>query len=65
MYAPLRTAIYEDTLGRAYFTIDQPSSRFASFGDSRIASVGVHLDANLANLLQLMALPVPSELIAP
>lgn len=65
LYAPLRTAIYEDTLGRAYFSIDQPSSKFASFGDARIASVGVHLDAKLANLLQLMALPVPSELIAP
>ena len=65
LYAPLRTAIYEDTLGRAYFSIDQPSSKFASFGDARIASVGFHLDAKLAKLLQLMALPVPSALIAP
>ena len=62
LYAPLRTAIYEDTSGRVHLSIDQPSSRFASFGDPRIAAVGEVLDAKLAAILRLMALPVPPEL---
>jgi Domain of unknown function DUF302 len=62
LYAPLRTAIYEDTDGRTHFSIDQPSTRFASFGDPRIAAVGLELDTKLAEILQLMSLPVPVEL---
>jgi hypothetical protein len=62
LYAPLRTAIYEDPLGRAHLSIDQPSSKFASFGDPRIAAVGAQLDAKVAELLQHMSLPVPPEL---
>jgi hypothetical protein len=64
LYAPLRIAIYEDAVGRVHLSIDQPSSKFASFGDPRIAEVGAHLDAKVAELLRLMSLPVPSELIA-
>jgi hypothetical protein len=64
LYAPLRTAIYEDIHGRARLSIDQPSSKFASFGDTRIASVGAQLDAKLAKLLRLMSLQVPPELVA-
>jgi len=64
LYAPLRTAIYEDTLGRVYLSIDQPSTKFASFGDSRIAEVGTQLDAKVADLLRLMSLPIPPELTA-
>lgn len=64
LYAPLRTAIYEATTGGAHFSIDQPSDKFASFGDARIAAVGAQLDAKLAELLRLMSLPVPPELIA-
>jgi hypothetical protein len=62
LYAPLRTEIYEDAAGRVHFSIDQPSSRFASFGDSRITEVGLQLDAKLAALLRLLDLPVPLEL---
>jgi hypothetical protein len=62
LYAPLRTAIYEDTSGATYFSIDQPSTRFASFGDPRITEVGRLLDAKLAELLSLLRLPVPVEL---
>ena len=62
LYAPLRTEIYQDTDGRVHLSIDQPSTRFASFGDSRIAVVGLELDAQLAELLKLMSLPVPAEL---
>jgi hypothetical protein len=62
LYAPLRTVIYEDASGRVHLSIDQPSSRFASFGDPRIAAVGEVLDAKLAAILRLMGLPVPPEL---
>jgi Domain of unknown function DUF302 len=62
LYAPLRTAIYEDNGGRVHLSIDQPSSKFASFGDPRIAEVGAALDAKLAVLLRLMSLPLPPEL---
>jgi hypothetical protein len=62
LYAPLRTAIYEDESGRTHFSIDQPSTRFASFGDPRIAAVGLELDTKLAELLRLMSMPVPAEL---
>jgi hypothetical protein len=61
LYAPMRTAIYEGHNGRVHFSIDQPSSRFASFGDSRIAETGRMLDAKLAALLRLIPLPVPAE----
>ncbi|MGA9489837.1 MAG: DUF302 domain-containing protein [Mycobacterium sp.] len=62
LYAPLRTAIYEDNTGRVHLSVDQPSTRFASFGDSRITEVGVQLDVKLAALLQLLGLPIPAEL---
>ena len=62
LYAPLRTAIYEDSAGATHFSIDQPSTRFASFGDPRITEVGRMLDAKLAELLSLLELPVPAEL---
>jgi hypothetical protein len=62
LYAPLRTAIYKEATGATHFTIDQPSTRFASFGDPRITEVGLLLDSKLAALLQLLDLPVPVEL---
>jgi hypothetical protein len=62
LYAPLRTAIYADADGHVYLSIDQPSTKFDSFGDPRIAEVGAALDAKLAALLRLMRLPVPPEL---
>jgi hypothetical protein len=62
LYAPLRTAIYEDTAGGVHLSIDQPSSRFASFADPRITEVGSLLDTKLAALLRLLGVPVPVEL---
>ena len=62
LYAPLRTAIYQDFAGATHFSIDQPSTRFASFGDPRITEVGRLLDTKVADLLQLLDLPVPPEL---
>ena len=62
LYAPLRVAIYQDANGHVYLSVDQPSTKFNSFGESRIAEVGATLDAKLAALLQLMRLPVPPAL---
>ncbi|OKH83135.1 hypothetical protein EB75_10370 [Mycobacterium sp. ST-F2] len=63
LYAPLRTAIYEDGHGGVHLSIDQPSSRFASFGDPQIAAVGRQLDHKLADLLRLLGATVPPELL--
>jgi hypothetical protein len=62
LYAPLRTSIYEDHEDRVWFSIDQPSTRFASFGDPAIASVGLDLDNKLADLLTTLDLVAPAEL---
>jgi hypothetical protein len=62
LYAPLRTAIYQDMSGATHFSIDQPSTQFASFDDPQITEVGLQLDEKLATLLQLLDLPVPAEL---
>lgn len=62
LYAPLRTEIYEDAQGAVHLSIDQPSTKFASFGDPRVAEVGMQLDAKLAALVRLLGLLVPVEL---
>ena len=59
LYAPLRTAIYQDADGQAHLSIDQPSTRFASFGDPHIAAVGLELDTKLAELLDSCRCPCP------
>lgn len=63
VYAPLRTLIYEDPAGRTRLAVDQPSLQFASFGDPRIAEVGVRLDALLSRLIALLG-GEPPELVA-
>jgi hypothetical protein len=62
LYAPLRTAIYEDRDERVWFSIDQPSTRFSSFGDPEIGTVGVDLDDKVARLLDTLGITVPTEL---
>lgn len=62
LYAPLRTAIYEDAEGMPWFTVDQPSTRFGSFGDPDIDAVGIELDRELAALLEHLGAPVPEAL---
>ncbi len=62
LYAPLRALIYEDLNGKVHFSIDQPSTRFASFGNDDIAATGKPLDKKLAGLLAHLDLPVPEEL---
>ncbi|SDM77470.1 DUF302 domain-containing protein [Nonomuraea jiangxiensis] len=64
LYAPLRTVIYEDAGGETWFAIDQPRTRFGSFGDPGIARGGVELDRRLAALLAHLGLPAPDVLTA-
>ncbi len=62
IYAPLHTVIWEDHDGRAWFTVDQPSAQFGSFGITEITQVGIELDHKLAALLEALAVPVPNAL---
>jgi len=62
MYAPLHTVIWEDHDGKAWFTVDQPSAQFGSFGIPAVTEVGVELDHKLAALLEALAVPVPDGL---
>jgi hypothetical protein len=62
LYAPLRTAIHEDADGAAWFSVDQPSTRFRSFGVPAITDVGFELDHKLAALLEHLGAPVPPAL---
>ncbi|MEU0970435.1 DUF302 domain-containing protein [Streptomyces sp. NPDC005917] len=62
LYAPLRTAISEDNEGATWFSIEQPSHHFSSFGDPAITAVGRELDNKVAQLLDYLDVPVPSAL---
>ena len=62
LYAPLHTVIWEDSTGEAWFTADQPSTQFASFGIPEVAKVGVELDRKLAVLLEALGVDVPPSL---
>jgi uncharacterized protein (DUF302 family) len=62
MYAPLHTVIWEDHEGGAWFTVDQPSAQFGSFGIAEITEVGIELDHKLAALLEALEVPVPEVL---
>jgi uncharacterized protein (DUF302 family) len=63
LYAPLRTLIWEDTTGHAWFTADQPSTQFASLGIPDVSKVGVELDRKLAALLSALDVDVPEPLL--
>jgi hypothetical protein len=62
LYAPLRTAIFEDADTNTWFTLDQPSSRFESFNSPQITKVGLELDHEVAALLEHLGTRVPEEL---
>lgn len=64
LYAPLRTTIHRDQHGVTRFSIDQPSTRFASFDVADIAAVGLELDRKVTDLLRILDVPVPSALTA-
>jgi uncharacterized protein (DUF302 family) len=64
LYAPLHTVIWEDHDGDAWFTADQPSTQFASFGIPEVAAVGRELDEKLAALLQALDVEIPTALLS-
>jgi uncharacterized protein (DUF302 family) len=64
LYAPLRTVIWEDASERAWLTVDQPSTQFASFGILAVSAVGVELDRKLAALLEALRVEVPIALLS-
>jgi hypothetical protein len=61
-YAPLRIAITCGVDGVTRFTLDLPSSQFASFHDPAIAEVGHLLDQKVASLLRHLNVEVPKVL---
>jgi uncharacterized protein (DUF302 family) len=63
LYAPLRTVIWEDSAGAAWFSVDQPSTQFGSLGIPEISRVGVELDRKLAALLAALSVNVPHVLL--
>ncbi|MFH9090735.1 DUF302 domain-containing protein [Streptomyces sp. NPDC017673] len=63
LYAPLRTAIWQDEAGAAWFSVDQPSTHFAGLGIPEVTEVGVELDRKLAALLGFLGTDVPDELL--
>ena len=63
LYAPLHTLIWQDGAGDAWFSVDQPSTQFRSFGMPEISQVGVELDRKLAVLLDVLEVPVPVSLL--
>ena len=64
LYAPLRTVIWEDADSRAWFTVDQPSTLFGSFGIPAVSAIGVELDRKLAALLEALGVEVPTTLVS-
>jgi uncharacterized protein (DUF302 family) len=64
LYAPLRTAIYQDPRGRTRFSFDHPSTCFGSFGNPEITKIGIELDSKVAALLRHLKAPVPPALEA-
>ena len=62
LYVPLRLLIQADENGDGVFVIDQPSTLLASFGDPRIAEVGVILDSKLAGVFTALGVKPPAEL---
>jgi uncharacterized protein (DUF302 family) len=64
LYAPLRTVIWEDASGGAWFTVDQPSTQFGSLGIPEVSAVGVELDRQLAALLDALDVEAPEALLS-
>lgn len=54
LYAPLRILIHGDARGDAIFTLDQPSTLFASLDHPAVTDVGLELDRKVANLLAVI-----------
>lgn len=64
LYAPLRAAIHTDAHEATRFSIDQPSTRFSSFGSPEIAAVGEELDRKVIHLLKGLDVAIPATLFS-
>jgi len=62
LYAPLHTVIWEGHDGKAWFSVDQPSTQFSSLGIPAIDEVGIELDRKLAKLLTVLNVEAPAVL---
>jgi hypothetical protein len=58
LYAPLRVLIFADADGDAVFSLDQPSTAFASLGIDEVTRVGLGLDDKVAALLEFLGVDV-------
>ena len=54
LYAPLRILVFGDDQDQAVFSLDQPSTVFASLDHPDISQVGRDLDAKVRNLLKVI-----------
>lgn len=59
---PFRLELHGAGPGVTVVAFDRPGSRFASFGNNKIAQVGVELDRAVGDLLEAVDLPRPSVL---
>jgi Domain of unknown function DUF302 len=64
LYAPLHTVIWEHADGSTWFSVDQPSTQFSSFGIPAVNDVGLDLDRKLARLLDALKVEVPEALMS-
>jgi hypothetical protein len=55
IYAPFRVVLYENERGHAVFEYDKPSTLFGQFGDERVTTVALELDAAIGRALQRVA----------
>ena len=64
LYAPLRILVHEGDHGEATFTLDRPSTLFASLRDPRITEIGHGLDRKVSDLLSLLGVDATAVLLA-
>ena len=62
LYTPIRVELHAARGGGTVLSVDQPSSRLASFGNNKITQAGFELDRMLGDLLEELGLPRPSVL---
>jgi hypothetical protein len=60
----LRAVVCDQDGRGAFFSVDQPSGQFGSFGNPAVTAVGLELDHKLAALLEHLGIDVPDELLA-
>lgn len=64
LYAPLRILVHGDQCDHAVFSLDQPSTLFASLEDPRITQVGYDLDRKVSDLLALIDIDATAAFVS-